>query len=96
MTVGAAHYLFPKFLITEPMKMLSLSVKQKIESHLRTKCEACHIAVMCSQGMNKKCKFNLVKDVIVSELDIGWSKETTSERTCTIYWMLRPTLGLTF
>lgn len=95
-TDGAAHYLFSKFIITESMKMLSLSIRQKIESYLRTKCEACHIAVMCSQGMNPKCKFNLVKDVIISVLDIGWSKEKTSERTCTIYSMLCPTLGLTF
>lgn len=76
--------------------MLSLSVKQKIESHLRTKCEARHIAVMCSQGMNKKCKFNLVKEVIISVLDIGGSKEKTSERTHTIYSTLCSTLGLTF
>lgn len=72
-TDGAAHYLFSKFIITESMKMLSLSIRQKIESYLRTKCEACHIAVMCSQGMNPKYKFNLVKDVIISVLDIGWS-----------------------
>lgn len=96
MTDGAAHYLFSKLIITEPMKMLSLSVKQKIESYLRSKCEACHIAVMCSQGMNQNCKFNLVKDVIISVLDIGWSKVKTSERTCTIYLTLCPTLGLTF
>jgi len=54
--------------------MLSLSDRQRTESHLRTKCEAWHLAVACSEGMNQKCKFKLVKDVIISVLDILWSK----------------------
>lgn len=72
--------------------MLSLSERQIIGSYLSTKHEASHLAVTCSQGMNQKCKFNPVKDVTISVLDIVRSKKGTSERTHTIYSMLYPTL----
>lgn len=85
-----------KFLITEPREMLSRCERQRTESHLRTRREAWHLAVTCSQRMNQKCKFNLVKDIIISVLGNLWIKKRTSERTCTIYSFVCPTLGFTF